>query len=612
MMKLPSRVADIRLFSDEGRAILSEKKPLQGFSKSIQDSIKEATSEATNSVQKGHDYLIWMLTNVFEETVENAENAIIDGPDDCGIDAVLRYEKQITLIQSKFGESHDIGMIDKFVKDVERFKNADQSSIKRNDLSYLWNEINQKGVKVHLAYVTDQRADYDSDVVQVIGMAQTVHILSERKMKPEKGHKATINYLDGYQRNNIFYCTVRAREIADLVERNRYILDNNIRHHLGHRMKVNKGIRNTLEECPEKFAEYNNGLTMTSVDFNALEGKIECDSPIIVNGAQTSYGILDVSKKTKNLDAEIQLKIIKTDNEEQQKNITRFSNSQNAVKGKDLVALEDFWKSISFQIEKRTGYFFEYQSGSWDYRLDAGDRAKFQGNEIFNQYLPEDHKKKLASKDAIQCYVAYFKQNPSGAYQSISKFLPGGAEYEKIFTDELIDDYRIFLFPTLMMECAKNELEYGPKNKTHPYKRYSTIFFVGVTGKIIHEYILETKDDFDNDISKLENMIRNVTLFKRILRLTDKIVDQVLASPDLGKELEKVNNKRKEITIHFGMCLRRCTDARICIIINAVGQDQFKACTISRRRRSLYSYSNGPNNRWCYGQFWYARRYYFS
>jgi hypothetical protein len=37
-------------------------------------------------------------------------------------------------------------------------------------------------------------------------------------------------------------------------------------------------------------------------------------------------------------------------------------------------------------------------------------------------------------------------------------------------------------------------------------------------------------------------MIRNVTLFKRILRLTDKIVDQVLASPDLGKELEKVNN----------------------------------------------------------------------
>ena len=543
MMKLPSRVADIRLFSDEGRAILSEKKPLQGFSKSIQDSIKEATSEATNSVQKGHDYLIWMLTNVFEETIENAENAIIDGPDDCGIDAVLRYEKEITLIQSKFGESHDIGMIDKFVKDVERFKNAEQSSIKRDDLSYLWNEINQKGMKLNLVYVTEQYADYESDVVQVIDMAQTNHILLERKMKPEKGHKATIRYIDGYWRKNIFHCTVDGVEIANLVEKHRYILDNNIRHHLGHRMKVNKGIRKTLEECPEKFAEYNNGSTMTAVDVKVDEDKklIHLDSPIIVNGAQSSHGILDVSKKRKSLDAETQLKIIKTDDEEHQKNITRFSNSQNAVKGKDLVALEDFWKSISFQMETRMGYFFEYQSGSWDYRLDAGDRAKFQGNEIFNQYLPENHKKKLASKDAIQTYVAYFKQNPSGAYQSISKFLPGGAEYEKIFTDELMDDYRIFLFPTLIMECAKNEFEYGPKNKTHPYKRYSTIFFVGVTGKIIHEYILETKDDFDNDISELESLMKNVTLFKRILRLTDKIVDQVLASPNLTDELEKVN-----------------------------------------------------------------------
>ncbi len=544
MMKLPSRVADIRLFSDEGRAILSEKKPLQGFSKSIQDSIKEATSGATNSVQKGHDYLIWMLTNVFEETIENAENAIIDGPDDCGIDAVLRYEKEITLIQSKFGESHDIGMIDKFVKDVERFKNAEQSSIKRDDLSYLWNEINQKGVKLNLVYVTEQYADYESDVVQVIDMAQTNHILLERKMKPEKGHKATIRYIDGYQRKNIFHCTVNGIEIANLVEKHRYILDNNIRHHLGHRMKVNKGIRKTLEEYPEKFAEYNNGSTMTAVDVKVDEDKklIHLDSPIIVNGAQSSHGILDVSKKRKSLDAETQLKIIKTDDEEHQKNITRFSNSQNAVKGKDLVALEDFWKSISFQMETRMGYFFEYQSGSWDYRLDAGDRAKFQGNEIFNQYLPENHKKKLASKDAIQTYVAYFKQNPSGAYQSISKFLPGGAEYEKIFTDELMDDYRIFLFPTLIMECAKNEFEYGPKNKTHPYKRYSTIFFVGVTGKIIHKYILETKDDFDNDISELESLIKNVTLFKRILRLTDKIVDQVLASPNLTEELAKVNN----------------------------------------------------------------------
>ena len=89
----------------------------------------------------------------------------------------------------------------------------------------------------------------------------------------------------------------------------------------------------------------------------------------------------------------------------------------------------------------------------------------------------------------------------------------------------------------------KMNLDMVQRTKTHPYKRYSTIFFVGVVlEKLFMNTSLETKDDFDNDISELESLIKNVTLFKRILRLTDKIVDQVLASPEFnGTELEKVN-----------------------------------------------------------------------
>tara|TARA_B110000014_G_scaffold245807_1_gene218036 strand:+ start:194 stop:2008 length:1815 start_codon:yes stop_codon:yes gene_type:complete len=542
--KMPPQVIDLLKFSEEGRNVLAKNEPLPGFKTSVQDSINDAVSQSSSSVQKGHDYLVWVLTNIFEETKENAENAIIDGSNDCGIDAVLRYDKEILLVQSKFGESHNIGMIDKFVKDVERFKNTEQSSVKRNDLSYLWNEINQKGVEVKLVYITNQEAEYQSDVVKVIDFAETCRRLSQRKMKPEKGHKVTMNYLDGFSIDSIFQCYMDGAEVAKLVERNRWIIDNNLRHHLGHRVKVNKGIKQTLEECPERFAEYNNGLTVTAVENEIDESKkqITLDSPVIVNGAQTSHQVLDRSKKTKNMIAKIPVKIVKTRDEEHQKNITRFSNTQNAVKGKDLVSLEDFWKSISYQMETRVGYFFEYQTGSWDSGLDAGEKSKFSGDDIFNQYLPVSHKKKLTAKDAIQTYVSYFKQNPTGAYQSISKFLPGGAEYDKIFTEEMIEDYRTFLYPTLIMECAKNEFEYGPKNKVHPFKRYSTVFFVAVTGKIIHEHILETLDDFDNDIDKLENIIKDVNLFKRILKLTDNIVTQVLASSNLDDELKKVNN----------------------------------------------------------------------
>ena len=540
--KMPPKVIDLLKFSEEGRNVLAKNEPLPGFKTSVQDSINDAVSKSSSSVEKGHDYLVWMLTNIFEETEENAENAIIDGSNDCGIDAVLRYDKEILLIQSKFGESHDIGMIDKFVKDVERFRNVEQSMIKRNDLSYLWKEINQKGVEVKLSYVTNQKAEYQSDVVSVIDIEKTCQKLSERKMKPEKGHKVTINYLNGFWEDNIFLGFMDGAEVARLVEANKWIVSNNLRHHLGHRVKVNKGINQTLEECPERFAEYNNGITITGDDAEEIESKkLTIDSPIIVNGAQTSHQLLDRSKKAKNIRAKVPVKIVITKDELRQKNITRFSNTQNAVKGKDLVSLEDFWKSISYQMETRVGYFFEYQTGSWESGLDAGEKAKFNGNEIFNQYLPLNHKKKITAKDAIQTHVSYFKQNPTGAYGTIAKFLPGGAGYAKIFTEDKIEDYRTFLYPYLISECAKNEFGYGPKHKGEQ-KRYSTIFFVAVTGKIIHEYFLEASDEFENDINELEIIIKNVDLFKRILKLADTVVTQVLSSPDLGKELKKVNN----------------------------------------------------------------------
>ena len=543
MIKLPSRVTDIRTFSKEGRDQLSQEiiQPLEGFTESIEKSISEYVSEATNDVDKGRRYLKKILTLIFEATEVEAENAIIDGANDCGIDARFYLsEKEIVLIQSKFGTSHSIDAIDHFVKDVERFQDSDQTTIKRPDLAYLWNDTHEKGVKIIKYYVTDQDVEYKSDDVQVIGIRQTVQHLAEREKSPTKDQEANIKFINGYELDNTFNCAVDVIEIADLVKRVKRIVELNIRNDLGHRSKINKGIMKTLEECPERLFEYNNGVVITVDDFKIKDKQIRLTSPAIVNGAQSAHAILDRAQKTGNIGAKISVKIIKSPDDTHQRNITRYSNSQNAVKGKDNIALEDYWKSVSYQMETRTEYFFEIQAGSWDIK-DASEKAKFQGNKIFNQYLPDNHKKKIVSKDAIQDYVAYFKQNPTEAYQAVSKFLPKGSKYDQVFPDELKDDFRFFLFPTLIRECAKNEFDYGPKNKIHPFKRYSTLFFVAVTGKLVHEYILKTKEDFNDDIDNLENIMKDVGLFKRILKLTDKVVTQTLDSTNVKKELAKVN-----------------------------------------------------------------------
>ena len=107
----------------------------------------------------------------------------------------------------------------------------------------------------------------------------------------------------------------------------------------------------------------------------------------IVNGAQTSKSILDKKKKANNVDAEVLVTVIKTNNEDHQRKITKYRNSQNAVKGKDYVSLQDYFVSVHHMLT-RLDYCFEHQQGLW-LNLSPADKSKFQGDEIYNKYLPD-------------------------------------------------------------------------------------------------------------------------------------------------------------------------------------------------------------------------------
>ena len=152
---MTSKRATLLDYSDEGLALQAEMSsaPLEGFATHAVDaSINEFMTEAKSEVEKGHLYLLWHLINVEESLEDVAENAIIDGGYDEGIDAYLVdfEEKRIRLFQSKYGVSHSIGEIDQFVQDVERLKQKDQSTLKRDDLQYLWKHLNAQKMKVEL------------------------------------------------------------------------------------------------------------------------------------------------------------------------------------------------------------------------------------------------------------------------------------------------------------------------------------------------------------------------------------------------------------------------------------------------------------------------------
>ena len=530
----------------------SNGQPLEGFAENIRGSIREYVESAQNEIEKGHNFLQWVLTRVFEATEDDATDAIIDGPNDLGIDAYLPVdfsEGKIYLFQSKYGSSHSIEAITKFKEDVKRLPSKDISKM-RPELAHLVTQILEKNLKIECVYVTDQKVENDDyDSIEVYDIDVIIQKLWDRIKKPAAGKKASIRLECKLRYQNTLLGILKLRELTNFVTKNRdYVFESNIRQWMQFKTTVNKGLRETLQELPHKFFYYNNGITIVVSDFEELEdSSIMLYSPQIVNGAQTSNSVLDHAKRTHNLDGSITVTIIKAADELDQNNITKYRNSQNAVRGKDLVSLMDFHKSIKSQMEN-LHYFYEIQGGSFDSKTKS-QQSEFVGEQLYNRYLPDNHKKAIVAKDAIQAFVAGIEQRPTEAYSSPAQFLPRGSKYDEVFNEKLKDDYRLLLYPYLVKEYAKIVLNYGKKGG-HKTKRYATLFFVAVYFKILHEKILLTHDDFKEDISKLEPIFKGIKLNQRILKLTDTVVTKFLEDTVVDDEMLAANTYHNFFSHH--------------------------------------------------------------
>ena len=74
------------------------------------------------------------------------------------------------------------------------------------------------------------------------------------------------------------------------------LYEKNVRQFLGNRRKINRGIAKTLNENPEKFGLYNNGITIVVSSYSnpPTDGPVMMDDPYIVNGCQTTRTIWQV------------------------------------------------------------------------------------------------------------------------------------------------------------------------------------------------------------------------------------------------------------------------------------------------------------------------------
>lgn len=179
------------------------------------------------------------------------------------------------------------------------------------------------------------------------------------------------------------------------------LLEANVRVFLQARSNVNKGIKRTLENEPELFFSFNNGITATAERVETSHAEDEglvitaLDNLQIVNGGQTTASVYAAYKKKNDLSkVYVQMKLSEVsavDAKDLVPRISQYANSQNKVSAADFfsnhpyqVRIEEFSKRILAPARDesftRTKWYYERARGSYrdaQAYLTPADKKKF-------------------------------------------------------------------------------------------------------------------------------------------------------------------------------------------------------------------------------------------
>ena len=222
------------------------------------------------------------------------------------------------------------------------------------------------------------------------------------------------------------------------------LLEANVRSFLSATGKVNRGIRDTLRDSPERFLAYNNGVVLVADEARLGEcpgggaGILWLKGMQIVNGGQTTASIYFSKKRSPEIDlsrVRVPAKIIvlrSHDPEAEEAlilDISRYANSQNAVKVSDLSANKPF--HVEFEKLSVTTYcpdgvgrwFYERAAGSYNTLLAREGTTKARLDRL-KEAIPSSRK---FNKTDLAKYMNIWARRPDlvslGSQKNFERFM---------------------------------------------------------------------------------------------------------------------------------------------------------------------------------------------
>ena len=164
------------------------------------------------------------------------------------------------------------------------------------------------------------------------------------------------------------------------------LLERNVRSFLQARGRVNRGIRDTITDEPERFLAYNNGITLTAETVElcsdpGMTAITKLDGLQIVNGGQTTASLLATGRGRADLSqVYVAAKLIEIrsgdSHDELVRNVSRYANSQNRISEADFSANDPFhvgieelsrttWAPPASGTQRETRWFYERARGQY-------------------------------------------------------------------------------------------------------------------------------------------------------------------------------------------------------------------------------------------------------
>jgi hypothetical protein len=238
-----------------------------------------------------------------------------------------------------------------------------------------------------------------------------------------------------------YLAVVPGAQLASIYDRwGSRLLEQNVRVFLQARGGVNKGIRNTIDNDPDMFFAYNNGITATAEDLITRESKdglllTGLRNLQIVNGGQTTASIHAAKRRNADLSkvfVQMKLSIVPSDRAiDIVPRISEFANSQNRVNAADFFAnhpfhvrLEEFSRRMFAPSPDGT-----FRESKWFY-----ERARGQYQDARGLLTPAQRKKfdleypksQLISKTDLAKLLNVWKGHPDivskGAQKNFAHF----------------------------------------------------------------------------------------------------------------------------------------------------------------------------------------------